>query len=229
MMDERRYEERESEDDGRDHVGMGEAVDSRHAATILWLGKRLRESAMDDSDLGSQYLRAALFEFERLKRQGERAMAQVAEDAALERRLDPESNSIGILVRHLAGNMRSRWTDFLTTDGEKPDRNRDGEFDLAVAMSRGELLATWEAGWACVFAALRPLAGAQVGARVRIRGEELSVLEAINRQVGHYAAHVGQIVFLAKHLAGPSWQSQSIPRGQSQRGTWSYTKPPKTP
>ena len=183
---------------------------------------------MEDSDLGSQYLRAARFELERLKSQGEKAMAQVKEDAALEHRLDPESNSIGILVRHLAGNMRSRWTDFLTTDGEKPDRNRDAEFDLATAMSRAELLATWEAGWACVFAALVPLAGADVGAKVRIRGEEMSVLEAINRQVAHYAGHVGQLVFLAKHLAGASWKSQSIPRGQSGLGTWSY-KTPKAP
>jgi hypothetical protein len=182
---------------------------------------------MTDDDLGSEYLRAALFEFERLKRQGEKAMGQVPEDAALERRLDPESNSIGILVRHLAGNMRSRWTDFLTTDGEKPDRNRDSEFDLEVAMSRAELLARWEAGWACLFGALRPLTGADLGRRVCIRGEELSVTEAINRQVAHYATHVGQILFLAKHLAGPTWQSQSIPRGQSALGKWSYVRPPK--
>jgi hypothetical protein len=169
---------------------------------------------MSDVDHGSEYLRVALLEFGRLKRQGEKAMAQV-DDAALEHRLDPEANSIGILVRHLAGNMRSRWTDFLTTDGEKPDRNRDGEFDLAFAQSRAELLATWEAGWACVFAAVRPLRSADLLTRVRIRGEEQSALEAINRQVGHYAAHVGQIVFLAKHLAGPGWRSLSIPRGQS--------------
>ncbi len=180
-------------------------------------------------DLGSEYLRAALFELERLKRQGEKAIGQVTEDAALERRLDPESNSIGILVRHLAGNMRSRWTDFLTTDGEKPDRNRDSEFDLEVAMSRADLLARWEAGWGCVFTALRPLEGADLGRTVRIRGEELTVLDAINRQVAHYAAHVGQILFLAKHLVGTSWRSQSIPRGQSALGTWSYAKPPKTP
>ena len=184
---------------------------------------------MAADDLGSEYLRAALFEFERLKRQGAKAIGQVADDAALEHRLDPESNSIGILVRHLAGNMRSRWTDFLTTDGEKPDRNRDSEFDLEVAMSRADLLARWEAGWACVFAALRPLIAADLGRTVRIRGEEMTALDAINRQVAHYAAHVGQIVFLAKHLAGAAWQSQSIPRGQSALGTWSYAKPPKTP
>jgi hypothetical protein len=184
--------------------------------------------AMVDGDLGSEYLRVALFEFERLKRQGEKAIAQVVEDEALERRLDSESNSIGILVRHLAGNMRSRWTDFLTTDGEKPSRNRDSEFDLAAAMSRAELLATWEAGWGCVFAALRPLASSDLGVRVRIRGEELSALEAINRQVVHYAGHVGQIVFLAKHLAGARWQSQSIPRGKSALKNWTY-KGPKAP
>jgi Protein of unknown function (DUF1572) len=181
-----------------------------------------------DSDLGSAYLGAALFEFERLKRQGEKAIGQVVDDAALEHRLDAESNSIGILVRHLAGNMRSRWTEFLTTDGEKPSRNRESEFDLSTAMSRADLLATWEVGWACLFAALRPLAGADLAARVRIRGEELSVLEAINRQVVHYAGHVGQIVFLAKHLVGTSWRSLSIPRGKSGLGTWSY-KPPESP
>jgi hypothetical protein len=183
---------------------------------------------MGDGDLASEYLRVALFELERLKRQGEKAMGQIVEDAALERCLAPESNSIGILVRHLAGNMRSRWTDFLTTDGEKPDRNRDSEFDLAVAQSRAEMLATWEAGWACLFNALGPLAGADLLARVRIRGEELSVLEAINRQVAHYAVHVGQIVFLAKHMVGTSWKSLSIPRGKSGLGTWSY-KPPEPP
>ena len=181
---------------------------------------------MGDDDLGSEYLKAALFEFERLERQGEKAIAQV-DDAALDHRLDPEANSIGILVRHLAGNMRSRWTDFLTTDGEKPDRNRDSEFDLAVTQSRAELLATWEAGWVCVLAALRPLTSADLRARVLIRGEELSSLEAINRQVGHYATHVGQIVFLAKHLAGPGWKSLSVPRGQS-AAAWTY-KSPKAP
>jgi Protein of unknown function (DUF1572) len=173
---------------------------------------------MADQDMGSEYLRAALFEFERLKRQGEKAIGQVAEHRALEHRLDPESNSIGILVRHLAGNMRSRWTEFFTTDGEKPDRNRDSEFDLEVAMPRAELLARWEEGWACLFQALRPLTSADLSRRVRIRGEELSAIAAINRQVAHYATHVGQILFMAKHLAGASWQSQSIPRGRSLHG-----------
>ena len=183
---------------------------------------------MGDSDTGAAYLGAALYELEGLKRQGERAIGQVVDDGALEHRLDAESNSIGILVRHLAGNMRSRWTDFLTSDGEKPTRNRESEFDLATAMSRAQLLAVWEEGWACVFAAIRPLTSADLAARVLIRGEEMSVLEAINRQVSHYAGHVGQIVFLAKHLAGASWQSQSIPRGKSVAGTWAY-KAPKTP
>jgi hypothetical protein len=224
MVDEGRQEQGETEDESRDNVGMGQVVGSRHAATILGCRSRLGVD-MSDSDLGSAYLGAALFEFERLKGQGEKAIGQVAEDAALERRLDAESNSIGILVRHLAGNMRSRWTDFLTTDGEKASRNREAEFDLATTMSRAELLETWEAGWACVFAALRPLSPAQLGAPVRIRGEELSVIEAITRQVSHYAGHVGQIVLLAKHLAGPSWQSQSIPRGKSVVG-W-YKTPEK--
>lgn len=228
MVDEGCNEKSETEDQSRDSVGMGEAAGSRHAATILWLPEAIGRGTMGDSDLGAAYLGAALFEFDRLKRQGEKAIGQVVDDAALEHRLDAESNSIGILVRHLAGNMRSRWTNFLTSDGEKPNRNRESEFDLSTAMSRAELLATWEEGWACVFAAVRPLAGGDLGSRVHIRGEELSVLQAITRQVSHYAGHVGQIVFLAKHLAGASWQSQSIPRGKSMAGQWAY-KAPKAP
>jgi Holliday junction resolvase len=115
----------------------------------------------------------------------------------------------------MAGNMRSRWTDFLTSDGEKPDRDRDAEFELAATDTREHVLKLWEQGWAVVFAAISSLTPADLDKRVRVRGEAHSVIEAINRQTTHYAAHVGQIVLLAKHYAGSGWQTLSIPRGKS--------------
>lgn len=143
----------------------------------------------------------------------ERAMEQVS-DAQLFETLNQESNSIGIVVKHMAGNMRSRWTDFLTTDGEKPDRDRDMEFVQPPA-TRAELLQLWEDGWKRVFSALEPLSDADLGRTVTIRGEAHSVMQAINRQVAHYAHHVGQIVMLAKFYAQDRWQSLSVPRNQS--------------
>ncbi|MFI5183531.1 MAG: DUF1572 family protein [Vicinamibacteria bacterium] len=163
--------------------------------------------------LGAHYLETAIRDFRKLKNLGEGALAQVADDH-LHVSLDPESNSLAILVRHLAGNMLSRWTDFLTTDGEKPRRNRDSEFEGGAA-GRSELLALWEQGWSCLFATLVALRPDELELRVRIRGEELSALEAIDRQMSHYGQHVGQIVFLAKHLSGDRWRSLSIPRGRS--------------
>jgi hypothetical protein len=133
--------------------------------------------------------------------------------------LDAESNSIAIIVKHMAGNMRSRWRDFLTTDGEKPDRNRDTEFE-APPKTRVELMEMWEGGWKYVFDALEPLTDADLTRTVMIRSEPHSVMQAINRQVAHYAHHVGQIVFLAKHFAtkaGKKWESLSVPRGQSRQ------------
>jgi hypothetical protein len=147
------------------------------------------------------------------KRQAEGAMAQVTEEQ-LTVTLDPESNSIALIVKHLAGNMRSRWTALFESDGEKPDRNRDSEF-AAPPAGRAELMATWEAGWKCVFDALEPLTDADLPRTVYIRGEPHSVMQAVNRQVAHYAAHIGQIVFLAKHLQSAAWKSLSIPRGKS--------------
>ena len=123
-------------------------------------------------------------------------------------------NSIAIIVKHMAGNMRSRWTNFLTTDGEKPDRNRDSEFTDAPA-SREALMKIWEDGWAIVFGALEPLSDADLGRTITIRGEAHSVMQAINRQIAHYAHHSGQIVMLAKHFAKDRWQSLSIPRNRS--------------
>ncbi len=159
------------------------------------------------------YLKDALDLFRYYKNLGERAMAQCG-DTMLFETLDPESNSIAIVVKHMAGNMRSRWTDFLTTDGEKPDRNRDSEFE-APATTRTELMVQWNAGWSCVFAALEPLADSNLEKTVFIRGEAHSVMQAINRQIAHYSYHVGQIVFLAKHFGCESWKSLSVPRKQS--------------
>jgi hypothetical protein len=147
------------------------------------------------------------------KRLADRAIAQ-ATDEALFATLDQESNSIAIIVKHLAGNMRSRWTDFLTSDGEKPDRDRDSEFE-APPKARDELLAIWESGWQFAFDALAPLTDADLTRTAMIRGEAHSVMQTIHRQVAHYSYHVGQIVFLAKHFAGPDWNALTIPRRKS--------------
>lgn len=128
--------------------------------------------------------------------------------------LDSEMNSIAITVKHMAGNMRSRWTDFLTADGEKADRNRDNEF-VGAPVSRDALNKMWEEGWRTVFAALSPLSEVDLGKTVLIRGEAHSVMQAINRQIAHYAYHCGQIVLLAKHFQSDQWKSLSVPRGQS--------------
>ena len=164
------------------------------------------------SDLGRHYLENVIREFEAMKRQAERALDQVA-DGQLNVALDPESNSLAVIVKHLAGNMRSRWTEFLTSDGEKPDRDRDGEFE--GTLTRGDLLARWQRGWDCVFAAISTLTPEDLLRSVQIRNDPYTVVQAIDRQLTHYSGHIGQIVFLAKHLAGGRWKSLSIPRGQS--------------
>jgi hypothetical protein len=161
---------------------------------------------------GNDFLGIVAGELKKLKALGENAIAQVGDDGHLHLRLDEESNSIDILVRHLAGNMLSRWTDFLTTDGESPSRDRDAEFEPAPNLSRADLLATWEKGWACLFGALASLRPENLRQTVRIAGKELSVTDAILRQFAHYATHVGQIVFLAKHIERSRWQSLSVPR-----------------
>ena len=161
-----------------------------------------------------QYLDDALVQMRKLKAQADRAVAQVS-DGHVFAVLDPESNSIATIMKHMAGNMRSRWTDFLTSDGEKPDRDRDAEFELAATDTREHVLGLWEQGWAVVFAAISSLTPADLDKRVRVRGEAHSVIEAINRQTTHYAAHVGQIVLLAKHFQSTEWTTLSVPRGQS--------------
>jgi hypothetical protein len=130
---------------------------------------------------------------------------------------DVESNSVAVIVKHMAGNMRSRFTDFLTTDGEKPDRNRDREFLVHTNAKRDEVLAAWEQNWQLVFDTINSLGPGDLDRTVTIRGEPHSVLQAINRQVTHYAYHVGQIVYLAKHWKGADWKTLSVPKGQSEQ------------
>ncbi len=161
----------------------------------------------------TSYPEDSLTLFRYYKTLAERAIAQVT-DEQLFAVLDDEMNSIAVTVKHMAGNMRSRWTDFLTTDGEKPDRNRDSEFADPPATREG-VMALWERGWACVFGALEPLSDEDLKRTVTIRGEAHSVMQTINRQIGHYAYHCGQIVLLAKHFNSSRWQSLSVPRGQS--------------
>ena len=165
-------------------------------------------------ELTTSYLKDSLAVFRYYKGLVERAMAPLT-DEQLYTVLDTESNSIAVIVKHMTGNMRSRFTDFLTRDGEKPDRRRDLEFVDPLA-TREALMASWEAGWACVFAALEPLDVRDLEKTVTIRGEAHSVMQAINRQVAHYSYHCGQIVFLAKHLRAGEWKSLSVPRGDSE-------------
>jgi hypothetical protein len=161
----------------------------------------------------TSHLFDSLAVFRQYKKLAEAAMAQ-ATDEQLYVTLDPEANSIALVVKHMTGNMRSRWTNFLTTDGEKPDRNRDSEF-VEPPPSREALMQLWENGWNCVFAALEPLTDADLGRTVTIRGEAHSVMQAINRQIAHYASHCGQIVLLAKHFQHEHWKSLSVPKNKS--------------
>lgn len=161
----------------------------------------------------TSYLKDSIDLLRHYKQFAERAMAQIPDDA-FGKSLDAESNSIAIIVKHLAGNMRSRFSDFLTSDGEKPDRNRDIEFE-APPKTRAEVIELWENGWESVFSALTPLKDADLSRIVLIRTEPHSVMQAINRQIGHYCLHIGQIIFLSKHFAGDRWKAVSIPRGKS--------------
>ncbi|NEN82528.1 DUF1572 family protein [Paenibacillus elgii] len=160
--------------------------------------------------LGDEFLKESISAFESMKKLADGTMSQL-EDAHFYETIDPESNSLELLIKHMHGNMISRWTDFLTTDGEKSDRNRDGEFEVS-RLPRAELLRLWEEGWERVFQTLRSLTPEDVLRTVYIRGEAHTVLKAIQRQVSHYGYHVGQIVFLGKHLKSDHWQTLSIPR-----------------
>ena len=177
-------------------------------------------------DLAAHYLDEARRQMRGHKRMGEGAMAQLRDEDFFVT-LDPESNSVAILVKHLAGNMRSRFTDFLTSDGEKPDRFRDQEFELNSATTRADVMKWWEEGWSRVFAAIDALKPEDVTRTVTIRGEPHTVLQAINRQIAHYAQHIGQMVFLAKHLRASDWKTLSIPRGRSEDYKKAVPKPHK--
>jgi hypothetical protein len=166
-------------------------------------------------DFTAHYLEEARRQMRGQKRMGEGAMVQLGDDEFF-LTLDPESNSVAILVKHLAGNMRSRFTDFLMSDGEKPDRFRDREFEVSGTTTRAEVMRWWEEGWSCVLGAIETLKPEDVSRTVTIRGEPHTVLQAINRQIAHYAAHIGQIVFLAKHLRSSKWKTLTIPRGKSE-------------
>jgi len=167
------------------------------------------------SDIASHYLDEIRRQLRGHKRMAESAMAQV-EDKDIFTAIDPEANSIAVLVKHIAGNARSRFTDFLTSDGEKPDRFRDREFELSGVTSREEVMRWWEEGWEIIFATLDSLKPEDVERTITIRQEPHTVLQALNRALAHYAQHIGQIVFLAKHLRSAQWKTLSIPRGKSE-------------
>jgi len=167
--------------------------------------------------LGTTMIEDTLLTFRRQKELAERALSQV-DDQDFFRTIDAESNSIAIIVKHVGGNLKSRWTDFLTTDGEKPERDRDGEFLVADGTNRRAIMGIWEAGWAALFNSFSLLRPADLLATVHVRGESLTAVAAMHRSVAHIAQHVGQIVLLAKHYRATDWKTLSIPRGQSQ--TW---------
>lgn len=165
------------------------------------------------NELTANYHKDAVASFRNYKNLAERAIEQVS-DVEFFTALDEGSNSIAVIVKHIAGNLHSRWRDFLTTDGEKPDRNRDAEFEM-IGDTRESLLQFWEAGWRTLFANIEPLTEEDFAKTVTIRGEPHTVVEAINRQLTHYAYHVGQIVLLAKHFKSTEWKSLSVPRNRS--------------
>ena len=184
---------------------------------------------MSNDEVASRTLVDLVRTFRNYKALGDGALSQVR-DADLHTLLDGDANSIAVIVKHLAGNLRSRFTDFLTTDGEKPDRDRDAEFEMAERVSRDELKGWWEEGWAIALASLESLTPEDLGRTVTIRGEPFLVVEAVNRLAAHAAYHVGQMVLLAKHFAGPKWRSLSIPKGQSKqhaKGTFKQGIVPK--
>lgn len=169
----------------------------------------------DISMNGDRYLNDIISQFEKLKDLAGRALAQVSEDSFFIV-ISEVSNSIGIIVKHMAGNMRSRWRDFLTTDGEKPDRNRDSEFMREAGDTREAIMKKWEEGWRYLFEALETLRSDDLDKTVLIRNEPHTVMEAIHRQLTHYAFHVGQIVYMARHFAGGNWRTLSVPRERSE-------------
>jgi Protein of unknown function (DUF1572) len=200
-------------------TGRGEAKPHRDVLRQRRLNQLIQrrtgvKKQMPDQTLADYYLADALRTFRDYQSLAERAFAQTSDEDFF-KSIDQESNSIAVNVKHLAGNMLSRWTDFLTTDGEKPERNRDLEFVMLPGTTKDEMLAYWERGWKCVFDAVEPLQPDDLMRTVTIRGQDHTVMQAINRQLTHYAYHVGQIVFLAKHFRSSEWQSLSVPRNRS--------------
>ena len=186
---------------------------------------------MSNEEVASRCLVDLVRTFRNYKALGDGALSQVS-DADLHTLVDPDANSIAVIVKHLAGNLRSRFTDFLTTDGEKPDRDRDAEFEMAERVSRDGIHSWWEEAWAIALASIESLTPEDLERTVTIRGEPFHVVEALNRLATHAAYHVGQIVLLAKHFAGPAWKSLSIPKGQSKqhaRGTFKQGIVPRSP
>lgn len=166
-------------------------------------------------DLPSHYLGDLLALIDRTKNLADGAIRQLGDDE-LFRTIDAESNSVAIIMRHVAGNLRSRFTDFLTTDGEKPDRHRDGEFEVQQGLTRDALQAAFDAGFKTFSDAVAALRPDDVLREVSIRGERMTVVQALQRAIAHLSYHVGQIVFLARHLRSDTWRTLSIPRGQSE-------------
>lgn len=186
---------------------------------------------MSTSALASAYLHDVRRAYRMYKALGESAVAQVVSDQDLHKAIDPESNSIAIIVKHISGNLRSRFQDFLTTDGEKPDRRRDDEFEMPVQESRSGILGRWNEGWRVALGTLDALTPEDLLRTVHIRGEAFQVVEALNRSINHTAYHVGQIVYVARHLASPNWKSLSIPKGKSAEvgtGTFKEQHAPKS-
>jgi uncharacterized damage-inducible protein DinB len=193
----------------------------------------VREDAtvtISNDEVTSGYLVDLVRTFRNYKALGDGALSQVSDDD-LHTLVDRDANSIAVIVKHLAGNLRSRFTDFLTTDGEKPDRDRDAEFEMAERVSRDDINGWWEEGWASALASIESLTPEDLERTVTIRGEPFHVVEALNRLATHAAYHVGQIVLLAKHFAGPNWKSLSIPKGQSKhaKGTYKQGIVPRRP
>ena len=169
---------------------------------------------MSSEAIVQNYFEDAVASLKNYKKLADKAVAQLKDDEFFVT-LDEEANSVAVIMKHMAGNMFSRWTDFLTSDGEKPDRNRDMEFVIGAKTTKGDVLDYWERGWACVFAAIEPLKLEDFEKTVSIRGEPHTIVMAINRQLMHYSYHIGQIVFLAKHFRSTQWNSLSIPRNKS--------------
>ena len=159
------------------------------------------------------YKTDALQSFRNYRKMAERAIEQVSEEEFF-KTIDAEANSIAVIVKHIAGNLHSRWRDFLTTDGEKPERNRDTEFEM-IADTRESLMQFWETGWQTLFENVEPLTADDFSKTITIRGQKHTIVEAINRQLTHYSYHIGQIVFLAKHFKSSEWRTLSVPRNRS--------------